>query len=40
MSSRSIAELILLDRYLASRAAASRRDRGIRIQRLAPPGTV
>lgn len=40
MSTRPIADLIALDRYLASKAAASRRDRGLRIQRFQPPGTV
>lgn len=40
MSTRPIADLIALDRYLAAKAAASRRDRGLRIQRFQPPGTV
>lgn len=40
MSTRPIADLIALDRYLASKAAASRRDKGLRIQKLEPPGTV
>lgn len=40
VSTRSISELIELDRYLASKAAAKRRDRGLRIQRLDPPGTI
>lgn len=39
MASRTVADLIALDRYVASKAAAGRRDRGLRIQPLQPPGT-
>ena len=40
LSTLPIADLTALDRYLAATAAASRRDRGLRISRLEPPGTV
>jgi len=40
VSSRSIGDLIALDRYLSAKAAAKRRDRGLRIQRFEPPGTI
>jgi hypothetical protein len=33
-----ITELIVADRYLASKQAMSRRNRGIRISRIVPPG--
>lgn len=39
MASRTVADLIALDRYLAAKAAASRKDRGLRIQRIDMPGT-
>jgi hypothetical protein len=34
----SLKDQIEADRYLASKAAAKRRDRGLRMSRIAPPG--
>ncbi|TVQ64475.1 MAG: hypothetical protein EA379_01270 [Phycisphaerales bacterium] len=34
----SLRDQIEADRYLASKSAAKRRDRGLRMSRLAPPG--
>lgn len=34
----NLKDQIEADRYLASKAAAKRRDRGLRMSRLAPPG--
>ena len=34
----SLTEQIEADRYLASKAASKRRDRGLRMSRVAPPG--
>jgi hypothetical protein len=34
----SLKDVVDADRYLASKEAAKRRDRGIRMSRLAPPG--
>ncbi len=35
----TIADQIAADRYLASKQAMSRRNRGLRISRIVPPGT-
>lgn len=34
----SLADQIEADRYLASKSASKRRDRGLRMSRIAPPG--
>jgi antitoxin (DNA-binding transcriptional repressor) of toxin-antitoxin stability system len=40
VSSRPVADLIALDRYLASKAAVQTRRRGLRFNRMTPDGTV
>ena len=40
VTQQDISKLIELDRYGASKAATKRRDRGLRVQRIIPPGTV
>jgi hypothetical protein len=40
VSTRSVSELIALDRYLASKAATQRPSRGLRWSRFVPPGAV
>lgn len=40
VSTRSVHELIALDRYLRARAAVDRPDLGLRFSRLSPPGAI
>lgn len=40
VSQHSLKDMIELDRYLASKAAAKTKSRGLRVQRIIPPGTV
>lgn len=40
VESQSIADQIAADKYLASRAAASQPRRGLRFNKLVPPGTL
>ena len=40
VTQQPIEKLIELDRYLASKEAMRRRGRGVRVQRIIPPGTV
>lgn len=40
VTQQDIGKLIELDRYLASKEAMRRRSRGVRVQRIIPPGTV
>jgi hypothetical protein len=40
VTTRSVNELIALDRYLASKAAVDRADLGLRFSRFSPPGAV
>lgn len=40
VTNRSLTELIEADRYVASKDAASKASRGLRITRLLPPGAV
>lgn len=40
VTTRSVDELIRLDRYLASRRAVDRPDLGLRFSRFSPPGAV
>ena len=39
-TARSISDLIAADRHLAAKAAAKRRNGGVRRQRISPPGSL
>lgn len=40
VSQHSLKDMIELDRYLASKQAVKTKSRGLRVQRIIPPGTV